>query len=54
MSIPFLMFLALLLAVPDHVFAQGRSVDMPENARANAMGAGGSVIEAIERSMVSA
>jgi hypothetical protein len=40
MSIHPLIFLALLVAVPGHVFAQGGSVEMPENARAKSYGGG--------------
>jgi hypothetical protein len=39
-SIPFLILLALLGAVPSLVFAQGGSIAMPENARAKSHGSG--------------
>lgn len=40
MSIQLLIFLALLVAVPGHVLALGRSVEMPKNASATRYGSG--------------
>ena len=39
-SIQLLMLLALLAAIPGHVFAKGGPVDMPEHASAKKYGSG--------------